>query len=113
MNKSVAIYSVKQPECTAYSMDGLSYVNICENEQEVTIEDEQEVTIEDEQKTIQYQYDLYSLICKEGKIDLTAVMANPKSYLDFEPEADPTVQTQVTKNTGDIAYMSMMTGVDL
>ena len=52
MNKSVAIYSVKQPECTAYSMDGLSYVNICENEQEVTIEDEQ--------KTIQYQYDLYS-----------------------------------------------------
>ena len=105
MNKSVAIYSVKQPECTAYSMDGLSYVNICENEQEVTIEDEQ--------KTIQYQYDLYSLICKEGKIDLTAVMANPKSYLDFEPEADPTVQTQVTKNTGDIAYMSMMTGVDL
>ena len=105
MNKSVAIYSVKQPECTAYSMDGLSYVNICENEQEVTIEDEQ--------KTIQYQYDLYSLICKEGKIDLTAVMANPKSYLDFEPEADPTVQTQVTKNTGDIAYMSMMTGVGL
>lgn len=105
MNKSVAIYSVKQPECTAYSMDGLSYVNICENEQEVTIEDEQ--------KTIQYQYDLYSLICKEGKIDLTAVMANPKSYLDFEPEADPTVQTQVTKNTGDISYMSMMTGVDL
>ena len=105
MNKSVAIYSVKQPECTAYSMDGLSYVNICENEQEVTIEDEQ--------KTIQYQYDLYSLICKEGKIDLTAVMANPKSYLDFEPEADPTVQTQVTKNTGDITYMSMMTGVDL
>lgn len=105
MNKSVAIYSVKQPECTAYSMDGLSYVNICENEQEVTIEDEQ--------KTIQYQYDLYSLICKEGKIDLTAVMASPKSYLDFEPEADPTVQTQVTKNTGDIAYMSMMTGVDL
>ena len=105
MNKSVAIYSVKQPECTACSMDGLSYVNICENEQEVTIEDEQ--------KTIQYQYDLYSLICKEGKIDLTAVMANPKSYLDFEPEADPTVQTQVTKNTGDITYMSMMTGVDL
>lgn len=105
MNKSVAIYSVKQPECTAYSMDGLSYVNICENEQEVAIEDEQ--------KTIQYQYDLYSLICKEGKIDLTAVMASPKSYLDFEPEADPTVQTQVTKNTGDIAYMSMMTGVDL
>ena len=105
MNKSVAIYSVKQPECTAYSMDGLSYVNICENEQEVTIEDEQ--------KTIQYQYDLYSLICKEGKIDLTAVMASPKSYLDFEPEADPTVQTQVTKNTGDIAYMSMMAGVDL
>ena len=105
MNKSVAIYSVKQPECTTYSMDGLSYVNICENEQEVTIEDEQ--------KTIQYQYDLYSLICKEGKIDLTAVMANPKSYLDFEPEADPTVQTQVTKNTGDISYMSMMTGVDL
>ena len=105
MNKSVAIYSVKQPECTAYSMDGLSYVNICENEQEVTIEDEQ--------KTIQYQYDLYSLICKEGKIDLAAVMANPKSYLDFEPEADPTVQTQVTKNTGDIAYMSMMTGVDI
>lgn len=105
MNKSVAIYSVKQPECTAYSMDGLSYVNICENEQEVTIEDEQ--------KTIQYQYDLYSLICKEGKIDLTAVMASPKSYLDFEPEADPTVQTQVTKNTGDISYMSMMTGVDL
>ena len=105
MNKSVAIYSVKQPECTAYSMDGLSYVNICENEQEVTIEDEQ--------KTIQYQYDLYSLICKEGKIDLTAVMASPKSYLDFEPEADPTVQTQVTKNTGDIAYMSMMTGVGL
>ena len=105
MNKSVAIYSVKQPECTAYSMDGLSYVNICENEQEVTIEDEQ--------KTIQYQYDLYSLICKEGKIDLTAVMASPKSYLDFEPEADPTVQTQVTKNTGDIAYMSMMTGVAL
>ena len=105
MNKSVAIYSVKQPECTSYSMDGLSYVNICENEQEVTIEDEQ--------KTIQYQYDLYSLICKEGKIDLTAVMANPKSYLDFEPEADPTVQTQVTKNTGDISYMSMMTGVDL
>ena len=105
MNKSVAIYSQKQPECTTYSMDGLSYVNICENEQEVTIEDEQ--------KTIQYQYDLYSLICKEGKIDLTAVMANPKSYLDFEPEADPTVQTQVTKNTGDISYMSMMTGVDL
>ena len=105
MNKSVAIYSVKQPECTAYSMDGLSYVNICENEQEVTIEDEQ--------KTIQYQYDLYSLICKEGKIDITAVMASPKSYLDFEPEADPTVQTQVTKNTGDISYMSMMTGVDL
>ena len=105
MNKSVAIYSVKQPECTTYSMDGLSYVNICENEQEVTIEDEQ--------KTIQYQYDLYSLICKEGKIDLTAVMASPKSYLDFEPEADPTVQTQVTKNTGDISYMSMMTGVDL
>ena len=105
MNKSVAIYSVKQPECTAYSMDGLSYVNICENEQEVTIEDEQ--------KTIQYQYDLYSLICKEGKIDLTAVMTSPKSYLDFEPEADPTVQTQVTKNTGDISYMSMMTGVDL
>ena len=105
MNKSVAIYSVKQPECTACSMDGLSYVNICENEQEVTIEDEQ--------KTIQYQYDLYSLICKEGKIDLTAVMASPKSYLDFEPEADPTVQTQVTKNTGDISYMSMMTGVDL
>lgn len=105
MNKSVAIYSVKQPECTAYSMDGLSYVNICENEQEVTIEDEQ--------KTIQYQYDLYSLICKEDKIDLTAVMASPKSYLDFEPEADPTVQTQVTKNTGDISYMSMMTGVDL
>ena len=105
MNKSVAIYSVKQPECTAYSMDGLSYVNICENEQEVTIEDEQ--------KTIQYQYDLYSLICKEGKIDLTAVMASPKSYLDFEPEADPTVQTQVTKNAGDIAYMSMMTGVGL
>ena len=105
MNKSVAIYSVKQPECTTYSMDGLSYVNICENEQEVTIEDEQ--------KTIQYQYDLYSLICKEGKIDLTAVMANPKSYLDFEPEADPTVQTQVTKNTGNIFYMSMMTGVDL
>ena len=105
MNKSVAIYSVKQPECTAYSMDGLSYVNICENEQEVTIEDEQ--------KTIQYQYDLYSFICKEGKIDLTAVMASPKSYLDFEPEADPTVQTQVTKNTGDISYMSMMTGVDL
>lgn len=105
MNKSVAIYSVKQPECTACSMDGLSYVNICENEQEVTIGDEQ--------KTIQYQYDLYSLICKEGKIDLTAVMASPKSYLDFEPEADPTVQTQVTKNTGDITYMSMMTGVDL
>ena len=105
MNKSVAIYSVKQPECITYSMDGLSYVNICENEQEVTIEDEQ--------KTIQYQYDLYSLICKEGKIDLTAVMASPKSYLDFEPEADPTVQTQVTKNTGDISYMSMMTGVDL
>ena len=105
MNKSVAIYSVKQPECTACSMDGLSYVNICENEKEVTIEDEQ--------KTIQYQYDLYSLICKEGKIDLTAVMARPKSYLDFEPEADPTVQTQVTKNTGDISYMSMMTGVDL
>ena len=105
MNKSVAIYSVKQPECTAYSMDGLSYVNICENEQEVTIEDEQ--------NTIQYQYDLYSLICKEGKIDLTAVMASPKSYLDFEPEADPTVQTQVTKNAGDIAYVSMMTGVDL
>ena len=105
MNKSVAIYSVKQPECTACSMDGLSYVNICENEQEVTIEYEQ--------KTIQYQYDLYSLICKEGKIDLTAVMASPKSYLDFEPEADPTVQTQVTKNAGDIAYMSMMTGVDL
>ena len=105
MNKSVAIYSVKQPECTAYSMDGLSYVNICENEQEVTIEAEQ--------KTIQYQYDLYSLICKEGKIDLTAVMANPKSYLDFEPEADPTVQTQVTKNAGDIVYMSMMTGVGL
>ena len=105
MNKSVAIYSVKQPECTACSMDGLSYVNICENEQEVTIEDEQ--------KTIQYQYDLYSLICKEGKIDLTAVMASPKSYLDFEPEADPTVQTQVNKNTGDIAYISMMTGVDL
>ena len=105
MNKSVAIYLVKQPECTAYSMDGLSYVNICENEQEVTIEDEQ--------KTIQYQYDLYSLICKEGKIDLAAVMANPKSYLDFEPEADPTVQTQVTKNTGDIYYMSMMTGVGL
>ena len=105
MNKSVAIYSVKQPECTTYSMDGLSYVNICENEQEVTIEDEQ--------KTIQYQYDLYSLICKEGKIDLTAVMASPRSYLDFEPEADPTVQTQVTKNTGDISYMSMMTGVDL
>ena len=105
MNKSVAIYFVKQPECTAYSMDGLSYVNICENEQEVTIEDEQ--------KTIQYQYDLYSLICKGGKIDLTAVMARPKSYLDFEPEADPTVQTQVTKNTGDISYMSMMTGVDL
>ena len=105
MNKSVAIYSVKQPECTTYSMDGLSYVNICENEQEVTIEDEQ--------KTIQYQYDLYSLICKEGKIDLTAVMARPKSYLDFEPEADPTVQKQVTKNTGDIVYMSMMTGVDL
>ena len=105
MNKSVAIYSVKQPECTTYSMDGLSYVNICENEQEVTIEDEQ--------KTIQYQYDLYSLICKEGKIDLTAVMASPKSYLDFEPEADPTVQTRVTKNTGDISYMSMMTGVDL
>jgi len=105
MNKSVAIYSVKQPECTAYSMDGLSYVNICENEQEVTIEDEQ--------KTIQYQYDLYSLICKEGKIDLAAVMTNPKSYLDFEPEADPTVQTQVTKNTGNIVYMSMMTGVDL
>ena len=105
MNKSVAIYSVKQPECTAYSMDGLSYVNICENEQEVTIEDEQ--------KTIQYQYDLYSLICKEGKIDLTAVMASPKSYLDFEPEADPTVQTQVKKNTGDISYMSMMAGVDL
>ena len=105
MNKSVAIYSVKQPECTAYSMDGLSYVNICENEQEVTIEDEQ--------KTIQYQYDLYSLICKEGKIDLTAVMESPKSYLDFEPEVDPTVQTQVTKNAGDIAYMSMMMGVDL
>lgn len=105
MNKSVAIYSAKQPECTAYTMDGLSYVNICENEQEVTIEDEQ--------KTIQYQYDLYSLICKEGKIDLTAVMASPRSYLDFEPEADPTVQTQVTKTTGDIAYMSMMTGVDL
>ena len=105
MNKSVAIYSVKQPECTAYSMDGLSYVNICENEQEVAIEDEQ--------KTIQYQYDLYSLICKEGKIDLAAVMASPKSYLDYEPEADPTVQTQVTKNTGDISYMSMMTGVDL
>ena len=105
MNKSIAIYSEKQPECTAYTMDGLSYVNICENEQEVTIEDEQ--------KTIQYQYDLYSLICKEGKIDLTAVMASPKSYLDFEPEADPTVQTQVTKNTGNIAYMSMMTGVDL
>ena len=104
MNKSVAIYSVKQPECTAYSMDGLSYVNICENEQEVTIEDEQ---------VAQYQYDLYSLICKEGKIDLTAVMASPKSYLDFEPEADPTVQTRVTKNAGDIAYMSMMTGVDL
>ena len=105
MNKSVAIYSVKQPECTACSMDGLSYVNICENEQEVTIEDEQ--------KTIQYQYDLYSLICKEGKIDITAVTASPKSYLDFEPEADPTVQTQITKNTGDISYMSMMTGVDL
>ena len=105
MNKSVAIYSVKQPECTAYSMDGLSYVNICENEQEVAIEDEQ--------KTIQYQYDLYSLICKEGKIDLTAVKADPKNYLDFEPDADPTVQTQATKNTGDIAYMSMMTGVDL
>ena len=105
MNKSVAIYSVKQPECTACSMDGLSYVNICENEQEVTIEDEQ--------KTIQYQYDLYSLICKKGKIDLTAVMASPKSYLDFEPEADPTVQTQVNKNTGDIAYISMMTGVGL
>ena len=104
MNKSVAIYSVKQPECTAYTMDGLSYVNICENEQEVTIGDEQ---------VTQYQYDLYSLICKEGKIDLTAVMASPKSYLDFEPEADPKVQTQVTKNTGDIAYMSMMTGVDL
>lgn len=104
MNKSVAIYSAKQPECTAYTMDGLSYVNICENEQEVTIGDEQ---------VTQYQYDLYSLICKEGKIDLTAVMASPKSYLDFEPEADPTVQTQVTKNTGDIAYMSMMTGVDL
>ena len=104
MNKSVAIYSAKQPECTAYTMDGLSYVNICENEQEVTIGDEQ---------VTQYQYDLYSLICKEGKIDLTAVMASPKSYLDFEPEADPTVQTRVTKNTGDIAYMSMMTGVDL
>ena len=104
MNKSVAIYSAKQPECTAYTMDGLSYVNICENEQEVTIGDEQ---------VTQYQYDLYSLICKEGKIDLTAVMASPKSYLDFEPEADPTVQTQVTKNTGNIAYMSMMTGVDL
>ena len=108
MNKSVAIYFVKQPECTAYSMDGLSYVNICENEQEVTIEDEQKTI-----QYLQYQYDLYSLICKEGKIDLTAVMANPKSYLDFEPEADPTVQTQVTKNAGDIAYVSMMTGVDL
>ena len=105
MNKSVAIYSVKQPECTAYSMDGLSYVNICENEQEVTIEDEQ--------KTIQYQYDLYSLICADAKIDLAAVKANPQNYLEFEPDADPTVQTQVNKNTGDIAYMSMMTGVDL
>ena len=104
MNKSIAIYSQKQPECTTQSMDGLSYVYICENEQEVTYGDEQ---------VTQYQYDLYSLICKEGKIDLTAVMASPKSYLDFEPEADPTVQTQVTKNTGNIAYMSMMTGVDL
>jgi hypothetical protein len=44
---------------------------------------------------------------------ITAVTASPKSYLDFEPEADPTVQTQVTKNAGDIAYMSMMTGLDL
>ena len=86
-------------------MDGLSYVNICENEQEVTIEDEQ--------KTIQYQYDLYSLICADAKIDLAAVKANPQNYLEFEPDADPTVQTQVNKNTGDIAYMSMMTGVDL
>ena len=107
MNKSVAIYSQKQPECTTQSMDGLSYVYICENEQEVTTTDEQG------KETKQYQYDLYSLICADAKIDLAAVKANPQNYLEFEPDADPTVQTQVNKNTGDIAYISMMTGVDL
>ena len=107
MNKSVAIYSAKQPECTAYTMDGLSYVDICENEKEVTTTDEQGT------ETKQYQYDLYSLICADAKIDLAAVKANPQNYLEFEPDADPTVQTQVNKNTGDIAYISMMAGVDL
>ena len=107
MNKSVAIYSQKQPECTTQSMDGLSYVDICENEKEVTTTDEQGT------ETKQYQYDLYSLICADAKIDLAAVKADPKNYLDFEPDADPTVQTQVNKNTGDIAYISMMTEVGL
>lgn len=100
MIKSTSIYSKKQPECTALSMDGLSYIYICENETEVTTED----------GTTQYQYDLYSLRCDDGKVDLTAVKANPKKYLDFEPKADT---TQAEKNAGDIAYMSMMMGVEL
>jgi hypothetical protein len=82
-----AIFGEKQPSVRTTTMDGKTFVYICLNETEITVENM------DGESHAEYEYDFNEW--SEESPDIDAIKASPEKYLGYRPPKEKTDEEKI------------------
>lgn len=82
-----ATFSERQPSVSTATMDGKTFVQICVNEAEKTVDNM------DGESHTEYEYDFNEW--SEKSPDIDAIKASPEKYLDYRPPKEKTDKEKI------------------
>lgn len=97
-----AIFSSKQPAVKFTEINGKTIVQICLNEKEFVVDLHLPIT--------QYEYDFNEWV--EEDVDTEGILADPTSYLNYQPEAELTDKEKIEKALANSEYAVILAGGD-
>ncbi len=98
-----AIFSSKQPAVKFTEINDKTIVQICLNEKEFVVDLYLPIT--------QYEYDFNEWM--EEDVDTEGILADPASYLNYQPEAELTDKEKIEKALANSEYAVILAGGDL
>lgn len=103
-----AIFSSKQPAVRFTEINGKTIVQICLNEKEFAITTDRVAELH--LPITQYEYDFNEWV--EEDVDTEGILADPTSYLNYQPEAELTDKEKIEKALANSEYAVILAGGD-